>query len=160
MIFRFVVWHLRWLARVPLLPQIFDALLLIVTILTRAQKFRAMEALEIRAGEALGATAGGHRFGGTAFIVGGREIAHVHGNGLFDALLPQAMRDKVIARGLAEPHHVFPASGWVSLWMRKEQDADAAMELLHCAAGRGAKGVVVREGAQIYPSVALAHSNS
>ena len=46
MIFRFVVRRLRWLGRVPLLPQLFYAWLLLVTAVTDRPKLRAIEMLE------------------------------------------------------------------------------------------------------------------
>ncbi len=55
-----------------------------------------------------------HRFGGTEFVIGKREIGHIHGEWLVDIPLPKKVRDEVIAAGQAEPHHVLPDSGWVS----------------------------------------------
>ncbi len=130
MIFRFVVRYGRWLGRVPLLPQFFDALLLMGTALTNRGKLRAIELLEKRAVELFHATLSVHRFGGVGFSAGGRELGHVHGNGLFDAFVGRANRDAVIAAGMALPHHVFPRSGWVSFWIERESDIERAVELL------------------------------
>lgn len=134
--FRFVVRRLRWIARVPFAPQIFDAVLTTMTMIAAPRRWRAVEALEQRAREALDATPGVHRFGGTAFLVGGCELGHVHGNGLFDAFVGRENRDLAIGRGMAVPHHVFPSSGWVSLWMRDVHDVDSAMALLQMARDR------------------------
>jgi hypothetical protein len=46
--FRFVVRHLRWLAHVPLAPQLFDALLLAWTAVFHRETLRAIERLEPR----------------------------------------------------------------------------------------------------------------
>jgi hypothetical protein len=35
-----------------------------------------------------------------------------------------------VAAGLAEPHHVFPDSGWISKWLRAPDDVDQAIALL------------------------------
>ena len=86
MIFRFVVTHCRWLGRVPFLPQLFDAMLLMITALTNRAKLRAIESLETRAVELFRAKLCIHRFGGVGFVVDTEELGHVHGNGLFDAL--------------------------------------------------------------------------
>lgn len=134
--FRFVVRRLHWMARVPFAPQIFDAALTMLTMIAAPRRWRAVDALEERARAQLGATVATHRFGGTALLVGGREIGHVHGNGLVDAFVGRANRDVAIARGTAVAHHVFPSSGWVSLWMRDEQDVAAAMALLELARDR------------------------
>ena len=133
MIFQFVVAHCRWLARLPLLPQLFDALLLAWTLLTDRRKLCALEVLEVEARRIFGAQLRTHRFGGTEFHVGGRELAHVHGNGLFDAHLRAPARDAVIARRMALPHHVLPRSSWVSFWIRTENDVATAIELMRLA---------------------------
>ena len=134
--FRFVVYRLRWLGRVPLLPQLFDALLLSVTALTNRPKLRAIEALEAGAVKSFHAKLSVHRFGGVAFVVNDRELGHVHGNGLFDAFVGRSNRDAAVASGIAQPHHVFPQSGWVSLWMKGETDVERAIKLLGLALAR------------------------
>ena len=136
MIFRFVVAHWRWLARVPLMPQVFDAMLLTWTGLTDRRKLRAIERLHDDARRIFGATIRNHRFGGTEFWAAGRELGHVHGNGLFDASVGRASREDVVRSGLAQPHHVLPASGWVSLWIRDERDVPAALRLMQLAQAR------------------------
>src|SRR5205807_4592387 len=45
-IFQFIVRRLRWLARMPLVPHLFDALLLAWTALFHRQRMAALEALE------------------------------------------------------------------------------------------------------------------
>jgi hypothetical protein len=78
-----------------------------------------------------GVTAHSHRFGGTEYRLGERrELGHIHGDDLVDLPLPNRLRDEVIAAGRAQPHHVLPESGWVSLYLRSEADVDTAIELL------------------------------
>ncbi|MFK7694911.1 luciferase family protein [Paenibacillus sp. HJGM_3] len=71
-----------------------------------------------------------HRFGGIEFAVGGKEIGHLHGDYLVDLLLPKSRRDAAIADGKAEPHHIYPDSGWVSVYLRSEEAVVHAIELL------------------------------
>ena len=71
-----------------------------------------------------------HRFGGEEFRVGKREIGHVHGDYLVDVPFPTKVRDELVAAGLAEPHHILPRSGWISFYLRGEQDVQAAIGLL------------------------------
>ena len=71
-----------------------------------------------------------HRFGGTEFRLGTRELGHLHGNKLLDIPFPTKVRDELIAAGKAQPHHVMPDSGWISFYIRKEEDVNAAIELL------------------------------
>lgn len=78
-----------------------------------------------------GVTAHPHRFGGTEYRLGKREIGHVHGERLVDIPFPKPVRDEVIANGLAEPHHLLIDSGWISLYLRREQDTQTAVQLLN-----------------------------
>ena len=71
-----------------------------------------------------------HRFGGTEYRIGKREIGHIHGGSLVDIPFPTKVRDEVVAAGRAEPHHILPASGWVSLYLREPADVARAIELL------------------------------
>ncbi len=71
-----------------------------------------------------------HRFGGTEYRVGKRELGHVHGDALVDIPFPTKVRDEIVAAGQAEPHHVLPDSGWVSLFLREPADVHHAIELL------------------------------
>jgi hypothetical protein len=71
-----------------------------------------------------------HRFGGTEYRIGKRELGHVHGDVLVDIPFPKRIRDELVAAGEAEPHHVLPESGWVSFYIREEEDMDRAIGLL------------------------------
>jgi len=76
-----------------------------------------------------GVEAAPHRFGGTEYRYGRREMGHVHGDRLADLPLPRKLHDEVIAAGRAQPHHVLPHTGWVSYWMDGPEDAAGAIEL-------------------------------
>jgi hypothetical protein len=60
-----------------------------------------------------------------------REIGHVHGDGLVDIPFPMEVRNESVTAGRAEPHHILPNSGWVSICLRQASDVDRAIELLH-----------------------------
>jgi len=77
-----------------------------------------------------GVTTAPHRFGGTAFLVNGREIGHTHGLKLVDIPLSKAARDEAIARGKASPHHIHPASNWVTVRITDSASAANALQLL------------------------------
>ncbi|MEW5959582.1 MAG: luciferase family protein [Chloroflexota bacterium] len=76
-----------------------------------------------------GVTAHTHRFGGTEFRLGRREIGHIHGDYLVDIPLPKKVRDEIVAAGRAEPHHVLPESGWISFYLREPADVERAVGL-------------------------------
>ncbi len=71
-----------------------------------------------------------HRFGGVEYRLGRREIGHVHGDHLVDIPFPKRVRDELVAAGGAEPHHVLPDTGWVSFYIRHEEDVVRAVALL------------------------------
>jgi hypothetical protein len=76
-----------------------------------------------------GVTSGSHRFGGVEFLLGKREIGHLHGDRLADLPFPRRVRDELVDSGRAKPHHVMPESGWVSFWIEGEGDVPQVIEL-------------------------------
>ena len=75
-------------------------------------------------------SAGEHRFGGTEYKLGKREIGHVHGEHLVDIPFPIKIRNEIVESGEAQPHHILPESGWVSIYLHKEEDVETAINLL------------------------------
>ena len=71
-----------------------------------------------------------HRFGGRECRLVRREIGHIHGDSLVDIPFPKKVRNELVEAGRAEPHHILPDSGWVSVFLRKASDVDRAIELL------------------------------
>lgn len=71
-----------------------------------------------------------HRFGGTEFRIGKREIGHLHGDSLVDIPFPKKIRDEIVAAGEASPHHILPDTGWVSFYLEEEEDVEKAIALL------------------------------
>src|SRR5689334_15685429 len=71
-----------------------------------------------------------HRFGGTEFRLGTREIGHIHGDTLVDIPFPTKIRDEIVAAGQAQPHHILPQTGWVSFYLRESGDVERAIALL------------------------------
>lgn len=77
-----------------------------------------------------------HRFGGTEFRLGKREIGHLHGDVLADLPFPVAIREQLVREGKARAHHYLPESGWVSLPLRDEESVEAAISLFRLAYDR------------------------
>jgi hypothetical protein len=71
-----------------------------------------------------------HRFGGVEFRLGRRELGHIHGDWLVDIPFPTKIRNEIVAAHEAEPHHILPTSGWVSLFLTTEDDVSRAIQLL------------------------------
>ena len=78
-----------------------------------------------------GVTVQPHRFGGVEYVIGKREIGHIHGDHLVDIPFPKKVRDEIVASGRVQPHHILPETGWVSFYLRQEDDVERAITLLH-----------------------------
>lgn len=97
-----------------------------------------------------GVTAGPHRFGGTEFRYGRFELGHIHGDRQADVLFSRAQRAELVAAGATGPHHIYPESGWTTLYLRDPADVPRAVELFRLAHARraatGTAGVTGRSG--------------
>ena len=132
--FYFVVHHLRWAARVPGLPQFFDALLVAGTFMFRRSRLAAMDALEVEVLRMPGVRLKAHRFGGIEFVEKeGRELGHMHGHGLLDVAVGRLVARALLCEGRVCPHHIFPDSRWVSFQIESEADVPFALELVKIA---------------------------
>ena len=78
-----------------------------------------------------GVTAQSHRFGGVEYGIGKREIGHIHGDHMVDIPFPKKARDELVSAGRAQPHHILPETGWVSFYIKNEEDVEKAIALLH-----------------------------
>ena len=63
-----------------------------------------------------------HRFGGTEYRLGKREIGHIHGHYLVDIPFPMKIRNELIKNGEVKSHRILPKRSWVSFYIRKEED--------------------------------------
>jgi hypothetical protein len=75
-----------------------------------------------------GVTAQPHRFGGVTYMLGERELGHVHGDQCADIPLPAGMRTELVEAGVAELHPLKPEE-WVTVAFREEIDAQHAVAL-------------------------------
>ena len=71
-----------------------------------------------------------HRFGGREFRFKAAEIGHIHTGGTVDIPFPRAVRDVLLAEGLAEEHRWVPNSGWITFPVRGEEDFKHAVWLM------------------------------
>jgi Family of unknown function (DUF5519) len=76
-----------------------------------------------------GVSASPHRFGGTEFRVGKRELGHIHGDSFADIVFPMEVRNRLVAGGRVEPHHILSESGWITFRFGKLEDIDSAIDL-------------------------------
>jgi hypothetical protein len=87
-----------------------------------------------------------HRFGGTEYRLGTREIGHIHGDHLVDIPFPKRVRDELVAGGRAQPHHILPETGWISFYLREPADVVHAIELFQRSYEIAARQKARREG--------------
>jgi hypothetical protein len=71
-----------------------------------------------------------HRFGGREFRIGNAELGHLHIGGTVDIPFPRAVRDALLADGLAEEHRWVSNSGWTAFHVRSEGDLQHALWLM------------------------------
>jgi len=94
----------------------------------------SVKGAQIRITEAVtswaGVTGAPHRFGGVEYVIGKREVGHIHGDHMVDIPFPKKVRDEIVAAGRAQPHHLLPETGWVSFYLRQESDVEQAITLL------------------------------
>jgi hypothetical protein len=75
-------------------------------------------------------TAGEPRFGGVEFLLGGREIGHVHAWGMLDIAYLRRLRDVLIEEDHTGIHHLLTESGWTTYYIQSADDYNHAQWLL------------------------------
>lgn len=92
-------------------------------------------------------TTGPGRFGSTRFLVGRRELGHLHPPATLDMPLPPAQKRELVERGEAERHRwTPPESGWVTIRLDDPAATRRAIELMH-ERWEHARAVGARRGA-------------
>ncbi len=76
-----------------------------------------------------GVELGLHFYGGIAYILEGRELAHLHGDGLLDAYVGSQLSPKLLADGAVQAHHADGGPGWVTVDL--DSEAFPSQLLLH-----------------------------
>jgi hypothetical protein len=93
-----------------------------------------------------GTTQGTHRFGGVEFRAYGHEIGHMHGSQQADLPFPVRLREALVAAGRAAPHHILPQTGWVTFYIRSQDDVPALLDLFQLSYERIAAAERSRQG--------------
>ncbi len=70
-----------------------------------------------------------HRFGGVEFKIGNVEIGHIHQHGMVDIPFTRTIREALVAAGAAQVHHLLHDSGWITFYLRDENDVQRALNL-------------------------------
>lgn len=131
--FDWLVGNAGFLKHLPLAPALFDGLLLLWNYCFNRQLVLCLEELEEKVREWEHIQVSCHRYGGTQFDFRGKELGHVHSNGLLDVLLTRDLKANLVEEGRVQQHHVFKRSGWVSFYIRSKEDISQALEILELA---------------------------
>jgi hypothetical protein len=76
-----------------------------------------------------GVSAQAYRGGMVFFHVGRREIGHLHGERMADLPFPVRIRKELVEAGKAELHYLHPATGWLTRYIRNEDDIAGIVDL-------------------------------
>jgi Family of unknown function (DUF5519) len=128
--FNFTVKYFSFLKVIPIVPHVFDTFLKLSYLIYDKKVVDSIDKIELIVSEWENVNVSIHKYGGLQFNVGKREIGHIHSNGLLDILLDQGQKLELVSKGLAEEHHVFKKSGWISFYIKREEDIDKAISLL------------------------------
>lgn len=125
--------NFRFLKNIPLLPNIIDEQLKLYTLFFRPQVFGKMMTFVNTVKQWEGVSLKYHRYGGLEFLLNNQEIGHIHGNGLIDLHFNKELASTIIAKQLAEPHHVLENTGWVSYYISKSAPINYIISLAKLA---------------------------
>lgn len=115
------------------MPHVFDSLLRVGALLLN---YKLLDWLDEIQAEVLiwpHTNVSSHQYGGMQFNCKGKEIGHLHSNGLLDVLYSRRLKAKLIADGRIQPHHLFKQSGWISFYIQTNDDVTYAKKLLSIA---------------------------
>lgn len=109
---------------------VFDAWLKLWSLIAKPGILDAMDDIEAELSTWHGVTICLHKYGGTQFNYNGKELGHIHGNGILDMRFSRIVKSKLIEEKRISHHHVFPDSGWVTFYIREKEDSTYAVALL------------------------------
>lgn len=115
------------------LTNIVDWQIAMYTFIFHPYRFQKMLALKSMIREEITKDFRLHQFGGTGFYYEQTELAHMHGNGLFDIHFPCSIGKLIVSLSLAETHHVHPSSGWTSIYITRKSNIDHCLQLIKWA---------------------------
>ena len=128
--FNLVVKYAAPLKHVPVLPHLFDSLLKISTMFSNKNLLDYVDDIENEVLSWKHVTLQMHKFGGVQFNFCGKELGHIHGNGLLDILFSRKTKSELMLKYPVKEHHVFKDSCWISFQIKTEADKDIAIQLL------------------------------
>jgi hypothetical protein len=131
--FKFVIKYLGFLKRAPLLPHLFDSQFKLWLLFTNAELLDCLSDIETEVLSWGQTSISMHKFGGVQFNCCGREIGHIHSNGILDILFTRKIKQQLMEEGRISDHHAFAGSGWISFYITNKEDTTYAVNLLKIA---------------------------
>ena len=128
--FTFVTRYLGFLKSVPTLGWLFDGLLKLWADFTKPALLDWMDEIEAEVLQWAHTTSVIHKYGGMQFNYKGKEIGHIHSNGLLDMLLSRPIKAQLMQDGSISDHHTFKNTGWISFYICNSEDKNYALRLL------------------------------
>ena len=131
--FKLTIKYLGFLKFVPGLALIFDNWLKVYALITNPAMLDWIDAIEDEVLAWENTSAQTHKYGGFQFNCNGKEMGHIHSNGLLDMLLSRKIKSELMIEGRIQDHHSFKNTGWISFYMHNEADTEYALKLLKFA---------------------------
>jgi hypothetical protein len=128
--FTFIIKYFGFLKFIPGLVIVFDCLLKVLTFITKPALLDWIDEIETEVLNWDGTFASMHKYGGLQLNYVGKEIGHIHGNGLLDMLLSRDLKNSLLKHNRIMEHHSFKNTGWISFYICTKDDAQYALELL------------------------------
>lgn len=122
--------YLGFLKSIPTLGWAFDGWLKLWTLIKKPEILDWMDDIEAGVLTWENTTSVIHKYGGMQFNYCGKEIGHIHSNGLLDMLLSRSVKQSLMQGGRIEDHHSFINTGWISFYMQDADDKEYALKLL------------------------------
>ena len=128
--FVFIIRYFGFLKFVPGLALLFDAQLKLCTLIANPELLDWIDDIEHEVLSWPGTIATTHKYGGLQLNYQGKELGHIHSNGLLDMLLNRKIKQQLMQQDKrVQDHHSFKNSGWISVYMKYDSDKQLALEL-------------------------------
>ncbi|WP_233268782.1 luciferase domain-containing protein [Mucilaginibacter lacusdianchii] len=128
--FLFIIKYFGFLKFVPGLAILFDNGLKLYSLLTKPNILDCVDEIEATLLQWPHTSVTTHKYGGIQFNYEGKEIGHIHSNGLLDMLLSRKLKARWMQDGRIQDHHSFKNSGWISFYISTIEDKEYAIQLL------------------------------
>jgi len=143
-VFSFVVRKLNFLKSVPLFAQVFDSLIKIWILISNPVILDKLDEIEREVLTWERTTVSLHKYGGVQFNFDKKEFAHIHSNGILDILFTTTIKTELMAKTLAQEHHLFKKSGWITFYIKRDDDVSSAISLLRLSYNKVAAAASIR----------------